>query len=397
MGGDLSFVWDEDLRFYDFGPGHPLSPIRTVLAYKLIESFGVLPAAGAHIIDSVPLATVEQLKLVHTEAYIEAVQLASDGTGNRNLMRGLGTDDVPIFADMHVAASRVVGASLAAAQAVASGEALHAVNIAGGLHHAMPDRAAGFCVYNDVAVVIAWLLTQGYERVGYIDVDVHHGDGVQEAFYNDPRVMTISIHESGRTLYPGTGRAQEAGGPNARGTSVNIALPAGTFDDGWLRAFDAVVPTVLQAFRPQIIVSQHGCDSHRDDPLAHLNLTVDGQRASYLRIHELAHEMCAGRWLAYGGGGYEWIQVVPRAWTHLTAIAAGNPIDVAASVPNDWRVLVQAALGQEAPTVMGDGVLINPRPWSDGVDPLDRVDKAVLRVQEAVYPSLGLVPDPYLF
>ncbi len=390
----MAFVWDDELRHYDFGPGHPLSPIRTVLAYKLIESLEILEQPHCRIIGDVSLATDEDLLRVHDSAYIESVKLASAGTGYRDLSRGLGTDDVPVFEGMHTAAARICGATLAAARAVHDGSAQHSVNIAGGLHHAMTGNASGFCVYNDVAVAIAWLLEQGVERVGYVDVDVHHGDGVQEIFYNDPRVMTVSLHESGKTLFPGTGRPTDIGGPNALGTSVNIAVPAGTTDDGWLRVFDAVVPKVLRAFRPQVLVTQQGCDSHRDDPLAHLRLTIEGQRASYLRLHALAHELCDGRWIATGGGGYDWVDVVPLAWSHLTAIAAGSPIPPDSPVPSDWRTLVQAALGQEAPEFMGNGTSLRPRPWSAGYDPLDSLDKAVLRTEDAVYPALGLVADP---
>ncbi len=165
-------------------------------------------------------------------------------------------------------------------EAVWTGGAEHAVNIAGGLHHAMPGAASGFCVYNDPAVAIAWLLEQGAERVAYVDVDVHHGDGVERAFWDEPRVLTVSVHESGRYLFPGTGFPDDAGGPGADGSAVNLALPPGTTDNAWLRAFHAVVPPLLEEFRPQVLVTQHGCDSHVLDPLAHLGLTVDGQRRS---------------------------------------------------------------------------------------------------------------------
>lgn len=393
----MAFVWDDELRHYDFGPGHPLSPIRTVLAYKLIESLKILEQPHCQIIGDIELATDAQLRRVHDPAYIESVKLASVGDGYRDLARGLGTDDVPVFEGMHTAAARVCGATLAGAQAVYGGSATHAVNISGGLHHAMPANASGFCVYNDVAVAIGWLLDQGVERIGYVDVDVHHGDGVQEIFYDDPRVMTVSIHESGKTLFPGTGRHSEIGGPHALGTAINIAVPAGTTDDGWLRAFDAIVPKVLKSFAPQILVTQQGCDSHRDDPLANLRLTIEGQRASYLRLHELAHDLCDGRWLATGGGGYDWVDVVPLAWAHLTAIAAGSPIPTDTPVPSDWRTLVKAALGQDCPELMGNGTILHPRPWSSGYDPLDSLDKAVLRTEDAVYPALGLVTDPYAF
>ena len=216
-----------------------------------------------------------------------------------------------------------------------SGTSAHGINIAGGLHHAMPDRASGFCVYNDPAMAIAWLLEQGAQRIAYVDVDVHHGDGVQEVFWDDPRVLTISLHETGAALFPGTGFPTEIGGPGAEGSAVNVALPPGTGDAGWLRAFHAIVPPLLKAFEPVVLVSQQGCDSHAEDPLAHLALSVDGQRASYLALHDLAHSCADGRWLATGGGGYALVDVVPRAWTHLLAIASGRPLDPETAVPGD--------------------------------------------------------------
>jgi len=174
------------------------------------------------------------------------------------------------------------------------------VSIAGGLHHAMRGSASGFCVYNDPAIAIAWLLGQGAERVAYVDLDVHHGDGVQAAFYDDPRVLTISLHENPAALWPGTGLPSETGGPGAPGSAVNLALPAGTGDAGWLRAFHAVVPPLLREFRPAILVSQHGCDTHWLDPLAGLRLSIDAQRAAGAAIHELAHQVAGGRWLLTG-------------------------------------------------------------------------------------------------
>ena len=204
---------------------------------------------------------------------------------------GLGTDDNPVFPGMHHAAAHVVGASVEAFRQVWTGESLHAANITGGLHHAMRDRASGFCIYNDVAVGIQYLLDQGAERVAYVDVDVHHGDGVERIFWDDPRVLTICLHETGQMLFPGTGFPNDLGGPDAQGSAVNVALPPGTGDAGWLRAFHAVVPPLLREFGPEVLVTQHGCDSHIEDPLAHLMLTVDGQRAAYLALHDLAHEV----------------------------------------------------------------------------------------------------------
>jgi acetoin utilization deacetylase AcuC-like enzyme len=188
----------------------------------------------------------------------------------------------------------------------------------------MATHASGFGVYNDVAIAIAWLLGQGAERVAYVDVDAHHGDGVQTAFYDDPRVLTMSLHQHPATLFPFTGLPAESGGPGAKGSSVNVALPARTGDASWLRAFHAVVPPLLDQFRPQILVSQHGAGTHRLDPLAGLELSIDAQRAAHAAIHALAHDHADGRWLLTGGGGYDLVNVVPRTWTHLLAEAAGR-------------------------------------------------------------------------
>ena len=285
----------------------------------------------------------------------------------------------------------MAGATLAAAKAVWSGEVQHALNIAGGLHHAMPAAASGFCVYNDPAVAIAWMLENGAERIAYVDVDVHHGDGVQAMFYDDPRVLTISLHESPRTLFPGTGYPSETG---AEGSAVNVALPAGCGDAEWLRAFHALVPPLLREFAPQVLVSQHGCDGHRLDPLAHLRLSVDGQRAAYAALHRLAHETAGGRWLATGGGGYALAQVVPRAWTHLIAEASGHPVDPATETPARWRALVGERVGETAPPTMTDGCIPEFRDISDGYDPADPVDRAIMATRNAVFPLRGLDPLP---
>jgi acetoin utilization protein AcuC len=198
------------------------------------------------------------------------------------------------------------------------------------------------------------LLDAGVDRVAYVDIDVHHGDGVQAIFYDDPRVLTISLHESGRTLFPGTGFADEIGGPNARGSALNVPFPPGVIDAKWHDAFDAEVPNALRQFEPQFLVSQHGCDTHALDPLANLLLTVDGQRDAHAKLHDLAHDLCDGRWLATGGGGYELVQVVPRSWTHLLAVMTGEPIDPSTETPHDWRDYVHRRTGRTAPTRMTD-------------------------------------------
>ncbi len=320
--GTASVVFDPTLTEYDFGPQHPMSPVRVDLTMRLAEELGVLK--GLRTVPA-PMADDDLIATVHDPALIEAVTRMGERPGPGEEGRGLGTDDNPVFAGMHHAAAHVVGASVEAFRQVWSGESGHSVNIAGGLHHAMRDRASGFCIYNDVAIGIQWLLDQGAERVAYVDVDVHHGDGVEQIFWDDPRVLTISLHESGQFLFPGTGFAEDTGGHEAEGTAVNVALPPGTGDSGWLRAFHAVVPPLVREFAPEILVTQHGCDSHADDPLADLQLSVDGQRAAYQALHGLAHEVCDGRWVATGGGGYALVRVVPRAWSHLLATIAGRP------------------------------------------------------------------------
>jgi acetoin utilization protein AcuC len=222
---------------------------------------------------------------------------------------------------------------------------------------------------------------------------VHHGDGVQAAFYNDPRVLTVSLHESPTTLFPGTGSAGETGGPDAEGTAVNVALPPGTGDAGWLRAFHAIVPAVVKAFRPTVLVTQHGCDSHVEDPLAHLTKTIDGQRAAYLALHDLAHEVAGGKWIATGGGGYAIIDVVPRAWSHLLAIVAGNPIDPLTPVPEAWREEVQLRFARAAPQRMTDGRDASYVDWSSGYNPDTWLDRAIKATRDTSFPLLGLDPS----
>ena len=391
MSSSVQVVWDDVFTTYDFGPSHPLRPLRLELTMALSRSLGILDRPNVTV--AAPrVAEDDLLELVHDPSYIRAVRHAPDDVMGRIIYRyGLGTGDNPVFPRMHEAASLVTGASVDAARAVWTGTAEHAVNLSGGLHHAMRDRASGFCVYDDPAVAIAWLLTQGATRVAYVDVDVHHGDGVQAAFYGDPRVLTISLHESGRTLFPGTGWADETGVDDGVGTSVNVALPAGTGDAGWLRAFDAVVPPLLRAYRPEVLVTQHGCDTHALDPLAHLLCSIDGQRATYAMLHDLAHEVCGGKWVVVGGGGYEPVQVVPRAWTHVLAEVTGA--DVNGATPGAWRELAHERGHELAPTSLTDGRPVGFEAWdTTGRDPADPVDAAIAATRAAVFPAHGLAP-----
>ncbi|MEP9384969.1 acetoin utilization protein AcuC [Nocardioides sp. KR10-350] len=392
--GPATVVYDPSLSEYDFGPSHPMAPLRVALTMRLADEIGVLsrPVGGLRVVPA-PMASYDQLLTVHDASYIEAVERAGQTLG-ADLTHGLGTEDDPVFPAIHHASAHIAGASVEAARQVLSGESLHAANIMGGLHHAMRDRASGFCIYNDVAIGIRWLLDQGVERIAYVDVDVHHGDGVERAFWDDPRVLTISLHETGQMLFPGTGFPEETGGPDAVGSAVNVALPPGTADHGWLRAFHAVVPPLVREFKPQILVTQQGCDSHTEDPLAHLMLTVDGQRAAYLALHELAHEVCDGKWVAFGGGGYAVVDVVPRAWTHLLAIVGGAPLDPQLDTPESWRAHIQELLGAVAPRRMTDGREPTYRDWSLGYDPATWLDRQINATRTAVFPLHGLDPLP---
>ncbi|WP_078509654.1 acetoin utilization protein AcuC [Streptomyces sp. Tu 6176] len=390
MSGCAQLMWDEAVTGYDFGRGHPMDPVRLALTRSLVGALGL--DRQVRLVSAEP-AGESTLRLVHRLDYIEAVKTASADPAAADPAYGLGTVDDPAFAGMHEVSALIAGQSVGAAEAVWRGDALHAVNFTGGLHHAMPGAASGFCVYNDAALAIARLLELGAERVAYVDVDVHHGDGVQAAFWEDPRVLTVSLHEHPRTLFPQTGWPQETGADSAEGSAVNVALPAGTGDAGWLRAFHAIVPELLADFRPQVLVTQHGADTHFEDPLAHLAVSLDAQRAVQAACHDLAHEHAEGRWVALGGGGYAVVEVVPRSWTHLVGIAAGRPVEPETVIPESWRQEVYARTRQLGPLRMTDGRW--PVPWADweaGYDPADRLDQAILATRRAAFPLRGLLP-----
>ncbi|MFI5664009.1 acetoin utilization protein AcuC [Streptomyces sp. NPDC051684] len=391
MSGRAQLMWDPAVAGYDFGPGHPMDPVRLDLTRRLVDAFGLDRELEVVAAKSAGEST---LRLVHREDYVEAVKAASADPEAADPAYGLGTMDDPAFAGMHEVSALIAGQSVGAAESVWRGQALHAVNFSGGLHHAMPGAASGFCVYNDAALAIARLLELGAERVVYVDVDVHHGDGVQAAFWDDPRVLTISLHEHPSTLFPQTGWPGETGADGAaEGTAVNVALPAGTGDAGWLRALHAVVPELLAEFRPQMLVTQHGADTHFEDPLAHLAVSLDAQRAVQVACHEWAHEYADGRWVALGGGGYAVVDVVPRSWTHLVAVAAGREVAPESVIPDGWRQEVFARTRQLAPQRMTDGRWpVSYREWEAGYDPADRLDQAILATRKSVYPLRGLLP-----
>ena len=320
-------VWSEALREYDFGPGHPLTPKRFGPGIDLLH------AIGASRLTAPEEATDEALARLHAPRYIEQIRSFSDHPWQPAAM-GVGTLDVPAFHGMHEASALVAGASIGAVERILAGEAEHAFSPAGGLHHAMRARASGFCVYNDVALAVAAARDAGH-RVLYLDLDVHHGDGTQALFWDDPAVLTFSIHENGRTLFPGGGWDDETGGEQARGSAVNVPLEMGSGDASWWPIVERVIPALAEAFGPTFVVSQHGCDSHVLDPLAHLCLTTASYQRACALIDEVAHRYCEGRWLATGGGGYDAFRVVPRSWAIIWLAQAHRAVPD--ETPPAWR------------------------------------------------------------
>lgn len=397
-----SVVWSPELLEYKHSQDHPMSPHRLALTMSLATSLGVLD--GVDILPPAS-ATEQDLLRIHSLRYLDAVRSASgmEPGEHPGLPHGLGTTDNPTFPNMHEASAAIAGSTLTAAREVASGRLTRAISVAGGMHHAMRNAAAGFCVYNDCAIAIHWLLEQGYTRIAYVDVDVHHGDGVQAAFYDDPRVLTVSLHQHPATLWPMTGWSSETGDGDSEGTVINLPLLPGTTDAQWLRGFHAVVPGALRAFEPEIIVLQAGCDSHREDIIADLSLTVDGHRASYVAVRALANELCGGKIIAVGGGGYELTRVVPRSWTHLIATMLDVDVEPEVETPAEWRDLAgKIANPDKVPTTMSDGGDTAFSRWELGpgaaVAPSDdrsmaRLDQAILDTRRAAFPPLGLDPD----
>jgi acetoin utilization protein AcuC len=313
---------------YDLGPSHPLTPRRFGPGIDLLRSV----AGEPDFLPPEPAAD-DVLAWVHDRDYIATVRRFSAmpfGPG----AAGLGPGDTPAFAGMHEASAAVAGGSVAAMTAILAGTTSHAFHPGGGLHHAMRDRASGFCVYDDPALAIARARRDG-KRVLYLDLDVHHGDGVQALHWDDPGVLTISIHQSGRTLFPGTGFVDELGDGIAAGTAVNLPMDPETGERGWLAAIRRVVPPLVAAFGPDVLVTQHGADAHAWDPLANLRVTTTAMGAAARLADSIAHRWAGGRWLATGGGGYDAYRVVPRMWT-LVWLAARHA-DASLPTPEAWR------------------------------------------------------------
>ena len=335
MPDHIALVTVDDLaKAYDFGSSHPLRPERVLLTYDNIRDLGL---TSLEHVDEIQYRTATETEVVavHDQRFIDVVRGIDDGRVEERagLEYGLGTADDPIFSGMHRASLAVSGASITAAEAVAEGRFAHAFNPAGGLHHARRAEASGFCIYNDPAVAIAKVLELQPEwRVMYVDVDVHHGDGVQWIFYDEPRVLTVSLHQSGRYLYPGTGFEDELGSGTARGTSLNVPLLPLTGEADYLWALEEVLTKAAGAFRPDLIVTQLGADTHHGDPLANLGLTMTAYPRMARILHDVATELCENRWVATGGGGYQATTVVPKVWT----IHFAEMCDCPDLIPDAW-------------------------------------------------------------
>lgn len=367
----LSVVYSPAYQRYNFGEGHPFTPIRQTLLTELIHAFE-LPIRWVEP----GVATREDLLTVHAPDFVEAVEQASQGATDLPWRFGLGTTDVPLFPGMDEAARTLVGGTLEAARQITSGAARRVLQLGGGLHHALYDQAAGFCVYNDTAVAIRHLRDAGL-RVAYIDVDVHHGDGVQALFYDTADVLTLSIHESGQTLFPGTGSVEETGEGAGRGYALNVPLLPGTSDDVYLEAFEAVVPHALAWFRPDVLVVEAGADAHRLDPLAHLTLSTHGFERLFRRLLALADTHTEGRALFTLGGGYHPDSTV-RVWLLLVALLAGAPLPE--RLPEAWRATWESRLNVPIHPILHDA---EPTTSQPGVSEATRLTTRTLLEQVA--------------
>jgi len=344
MTQTLGIVYSETFQQYDFGPTHPLKPTRLKLTHELMKAIGLLAAENVNVI-SPREASREDLLLFHHEDYIRLVKKMS-GLGTGYLDMG----DTPAFKGCYEASALATGASLTAVDSVMSGKVTHAINIAGGLHHAHPDRASGFCIFNDPAISIAYLKKKyGLERILYLDVDAHHGDGVMYGFYSDPGVLDIDFHEDGRHLFPGTGSTHEVGEGKAVGLKINVPLSPFADDETYLELFKKIVPPVVSKYRPQMLLLQCGADSHANDLLAHLQITTRTYREVVQAVHSMAHEVADGHMVVFGGGGYN-VANVARTWTAAACILANYQSPE--TTPNSWRKMFEGLVGEKAPEHM---------------------------------------------
>lgn len=335
MTGKARFVFSDALLAYHFHEEHPFNQERILFTKTLLESEGLLDEED---IIAPRKATDEEIALFHDDSYVEAVKQAGKGLLSKAQAEsfGIGTEDTPIFRNMHEAASSIVGGTLTAVDAVLNGDAVHALNLAGGLHHAFEREASGFCVYNDAAIAIKYIRKKYGYKVLYVDTDAHHGDGVQSAFYDDCNVCTFSIHETGRYLFPGTGNVNERGIKEGYGYSFNLPIDAFTEDESFIDIYDAALTAIVDYFQPDVILTQNGADAHFCDPLTHLSVSMRTFEKIPLLAHELAHEYCGGKWIAVGGGGYDIWRVVPRAWSQIWSVMKQNKV-LQGNIPDSWN------------------------------------------------------------
>ena len=323
------FISSPDLWRLGFGGKHPLKPERLARTVALLNAYRAFDAPNVEAIEP-RMASDEELARFHTPDYIDAVRRLSAGDDHLPSYRyGFGPGDNPIFRGMYESSCLKAGGGLIGAERLLAGTCDVAFNFSGGLHHAAPARASGFCIFNDAAVAIAWLVTQG-KRVAYVDIDAHHGDGVQNAFYDTDQVLTISLHQDGHTLFPGTGFVEESGVGAGEGYSINVPLSPGTDDATYLWAFRELVPPLVRRFGPDVLVTQLGVDTHFQDPLTYLDLTTEGHQALFDEFAALA----TMPWLACGGGGYN-LDVVPRSWTLAFGVMSGQAF--ADALPEAYR------------------------------------------------------------
>ena len=330
-----AIAFHPEYLWYDFGPEHPMRPERLTAGLDLLETLGVWRRESETIVPTP--AGADELELIHDATYIRMIEEAGSGwLPQSDMLRyGLAPGDNPAFAGMHEASAAIAGGSIEAARWIMRGKVRHAFNPAGGLHHALRARASGFCIYNDPALAAAVVLNEFGGKTLYIDLDCHHGDGVQEIFYDEPGVMTVSFHETGRFLFPGTGDVMEMGEGRGHGYSINVPVAPFTDDTSWLEAVHAILPPLTERFRPDIIISSLGADTHVWDPLTHVALTTASFFEQARLVHDLAHTYTEGRWLALGSGGYDWRRVVPRSWAILWAEMTGR--DLSDELPAAWR------------------------------------------------------------
>ncbi len=337
VGNKVGLIFSEDYQRYNFGSSHPLRPQRLALTYSLMEKLGLLENPRLEII-SPRMCTKEELEMVHSPKYIEVVKKLSDNPKDDSVnpfRYGLGPGDNPIFKGMYEASALICGGSLIAADKVWTDDEFNvAFNFAGGLHHAVKDKASGFCIFNDIAVAIAHLKKiQKDIRIAYLDIDCHHGDGVQWLFYDDPDVLTISYHETGQFLFPGTGSINERGEGKGKGFAINFPLLPGTSNKMYLKLFRKTAPRILEAYQPDILVTQLGVDTYFDDPLTQMGLSIQVYRDIAQTMRTCAKDYCNDKWLALGGGGYL-MTVVPRAWSLF--LAKMLDVDLENEIPQNW-------------------------------------------------------------